>query len=140
MRQPDIRNGKGFVEARNRFKRQLDRTDRGRPDHDRAGRREIMSIQESVIERWRVRIAPTHSVDRPSSRERNWRPRAGTPSQVGELVMHVDYLKKVASLGSAAEKRRYIDNHRQDWDQFPKLPSSGPTSRSVQKSDLVEIT
>jgi len=78
-------------------------------------------ISRSVIERWRVQYRTNALVDRPSSRERqleaeNEKLRA----KVGELVMQMDYLKK---LQAWVQQRKNADTSiitAKNWDQFRK--------------------
>src|SRR5262245_1067873 len=126
----DIRNGKDSSKVRNRIQTSTDRTDRSRPDHHRAGRARSSDIEKrhrtmarSVSQQraGRSAIQPGTPI---GGRERE------APSQGGRTG-HADGLfKKIAGLGSAAEKRRYIDNHRQELGSISKtcqvagLPSS----------------
>src|SRR5262249_23382828 len=116
----DIRNGKDSSKVRNRIQTSTDRTDRSRPDHHRAGR-----ARSSDIEKRHRTMARSVSQQRPGrssiqpgapigGRERE------APSQSGR-ARHADGLfKKIASLGSAAEKRRYIDHHRKELGSISK--------------------
>jgi len=78
-------------------------------------------ISRSVIERWRVQYRKNALVDRPSNRERqleaeNEKLRA----KVGELVMQMDYLKK---LQAWVQQRKNADTSiitAKNWDQFRK--------------------
>jgi transposase len=78
-------------------------------------------ISRTVIERWRVQYRNNALVDRPSSRERqleaeNEKLRA----KVGELVMQMDYLKK---LQAWVQQRKNADTSiitAKNWDQFRK--------------------
>ena len=78
-------------------------------------------ISRSVIERWRAQYRNNGLVDRPSSRERqleaeNEKLRA----KVGELVMQMDYLKK---LQAWVQQRKNADTSiitAKNWDQFRK--------------------
>jgi len=78
-------------------------------------------ISRSVIERWRARYRNNALVDRPSNRERqleaeNEKLRA----KVGELVMQMDYLKK---LQAWVQQRKSADTSiitAKNWDQFRK--------------------
>ena len=87
-------------------------------------------ISRSVIEGWRIHYHNNALVDRPSSRERQLEAENEKLSQGGR-ARHADGpFKKIASLGSAAEKRGYIDNHREELGSISKacqvagLPSS----------------
>src|SRR5712692_5060136 len=128
--EPDIRNGKNPSKVRNRIQTSTDRTDRSRPDHDRAGRARSSDIQKRhrTMARSLPQQRPGRSTIQPrtptGSRERK------APGQGGR-ARHADGpFKKIASLGSAAEKRRYIDNHREELGSVSKacqvagLPSS----------------
>src|SRR6058998_1435576 len=128
--EPDIRNGKNPSKVRNRIQTSTDRTDRSRPDHDRAGRTRSSDIQKR--HRTMARSLPQQRTGRSAIQP-------GTPTGSGERkaqgqggrVGHADGpFKKIASLGSAAEKRRYIDHHREELGSISKacqvagLPSS----------------
>src|SRR5215470_14308291 len=126
----DIRNGKDSSKVRNRIQTTTDRTDRSRPEHHRAGRARSSDIEKRhrTVARSVSQQQPGRSSIQPGTpiggRERE------APSQGGR-VGHADGLfKKIASLGSAAEKRRYIDHHRQELGSISKacqiagLPSS----------------
>src|SRR5436190_8869008 len=128
--EPDIRNGKNPSKVRNRIQTSTDRTDRSRPDHDRAGRTRSSDIQK----RHRT-MARSLSQQRPG--RSSIQPRTPTGSREREAqsqggrTRHADGpFKKIASLGSAAEKRGYIDNHREELGSISKacqvagLPSS----------------
>src|SRR5262249_29163025 len=116
--------------VRNRIQTSTDRTDRSRPDHHRAGR-----ARSSDIEKRHRTVARSVSQQRPGRSSIQ----PGTPiggrereaSSQGGRARHADGLfKKIASLGSAAEKSRYIDHHRQELGSISKacqiagLPSS----------------
>src|SRR5215468_4179994 len=126
----DIRNGKDSSKVRNRIQTSTDRTDRSRPDHHRAGRARSSDIEKRhrtmarSVSQQRAGRSPIQPGTPIGGRERE------APSQGGR-ARHADGLfKKIASLGSAAEKRRYIDNHRQELGSISKacqvagLPSS----------------
>ena len=78
-------------------------------------------ISRSVIERWRVQYRNNALIDRPSNRERqleaeNEKLRA----KVGELVMQMDYLKK---LQAWVQRQKSADTSiitAKNWDQFRK--------------------
>ena len=102
------------------FKRQLiAQIDAGQTTIGQAARDH--QISRSVIERWRVQYRTNRLVDRPSSRERqleaeNEKLRA----KVGELVMQMDYLKK---LQAWVQQRKNADTSiitAKNWDQFRK--------------------
>src|SRR5881296_727999 len=128
--EPDIRNGKNPSKVRNRIQTSTDRTDRSRPDHDRAGRARSSDIQKRhrTMARSLPQQRPGRSTIQPrtpiGSRERKAQGQGGR-------ARHADGpFKKIASLGSAAEKRGYIDNHREELGSISKacqvagLPSS----------------
>src|SRR5215467_12775851 len=126
----DIRNGKDSSKVRNRIQTSTDRRDRSRPDHHRAGR-----TRSSNIEKRHRTVARSISQQRPGRSTIQSRTPIGSrereaPRQGGR-TRHADGpFKKIASLGSAAEKRRYIDHHREELGSISKacqvagLPSS----------------
>src|SRR2546425_7543998 len=127
----DIRNGKNSSKVRNRIQTSTDRRDRRRPDHHRAGRARSSDIpkRHRTMARSLPQQRPGRSSIQPGtptgSRERK------APSQGGR-ARHADgSFKKIASLGSAAEKRRYIDNHREEL---------GSTSKACQVTGLPAST
>jgi putative transposase len=126
----DIRNGKDSSKVRSRIQTSIDRADRSRPSDHRTGR-----TRSSTIEKPRRALA--HSVseqcaDRSSvasgtpvgSRERK------TEGQGWRSGDANGPFKKIASLGSATEKRRYIRDHCEELGSVSKackvtgLPSS----------------
>src|SRR3989441_11707337 len=118
--EPDIRNGKNPSKVRNRIQTSTDRPDRSRPDHHRAGRARSSDIQKRhrTMAHSLPQQRPGRSTIQPrtpiGSRERK------APSQGGR-ARHADGpFKKIASLGSAAEKRGYIDNHREELGSISK--------------------
>ena len=78
-------------------------------------------ISRSVIERWRVRYHNNALVDRPSSRERQLEAENEKhKAKVGELVMQMDYIKK---LQAWVQQRKNADSSiitAKNWDQFRK--------------------
>jgi len=78
-------------------------------------------LSRSLIERWRDQYRNNALIDRPSARERqleaeNEKLRA----KVGELVMQMDYLKK---LQDWVQRRKNADTSiitAKNWDQFRK--------------------
>ena len=78
-------------------------------------------LSRSLVERWRTQYRNNALVDRPSSRERqleaeNEKLRA----KVGELVMQMDYLKK---LQAWVQRQKNADTSiitAKNWDQFRK--------------------
>src|SRR5213594_2684660 len=128
--EPGIRNGKNPSKVRNRLQTSTDRTDRSRPDHRRPSRARSSDIQKR--HRTMARSLPEQRPGRSS-----FQPRTPTGSREREAASqggrarHADGpFKKIASLGSAAEKRGYIDNHREELGSISKacqvagLPSS----------------
>src|SRR5881409_2576557 len=128
--EPGIRNGKNPSKVRNRLQTSTDRTDRSRPDHRRPSRARSSDIQKR--HRTMARSLPEQRPGRSS-----FPPRTPTGSREREAASqggrarHADGpFKKIASLGSAAEKRGYIDNHREELGSISKacqvagLPSS----------------
>jgi transposase-like protein len=102
------------------FKRQLiAQIDAGQISIGQAARDH--QISRSVIERWRAQYRNNALVDRPSNRERqleaeNEKLRA----KVGELVMQMDYLKK---LQAWVQRQKNADTSiitAKNWDQFRK--------------------
>jgi transposase-like protein len=102
------------------FKRQLiaqieaGQTTIGQAAHDH-------QISRSVIERWRVQYRNNALVDLPSNRERQWEAEnEKLRAKVGELVMQMDYLKK---LQASVQQRKNADTSiitAKNWDQFRK--------------------
>src|SRR5262249_7243441 len=131
VEETDIRNGKDSSKVRNRIQTSTDRTDRSRPDHHRAGRARSSDIEKRhrTVARSVSEKRPGGSTTRPPGTPIGGRKREA-PTQGGR-GRHADGLfKKIASLGSTAEKRRYIDHHRQELGSISKacqiagLPSS----------------
>jgi transposase-like protein len=119
-RRPIFAMGKIRRKFETEFKRQLiAQIEAGQTTIGQAARDH--QISRSVIERWRVRYHNNALVDRPSSRERqleaeNEKLRA----KVGELVMQMDYLKK---LQAWVQQRKNVDTSiitAKNWDQFRK--------------------
>src|SRR6059036_594692 len=118
--EPDIRNGKNPSKVRNRIQTSSDRTDRSRPDHRRPGGARSSDIQKRhrTMARSLPQQRPGRSTIQPrtpiGSRERKAQGQGGR-------ARHADGpFKKIASLGSAAEKRGYIDNHREELGSISK--------------------
>jgi len=127
----DIRNGKNSSKVRNRIQTPTNRTDRGRPDHDRAGR-----ARSSDIEKRHRAVARSVPQQRPGgSTIQSGTPTGGREREAprqGRRTGHANGLfKKIAGLGTTAEKRRYIDNHRE------KL---GSVSKACQVAGLAAST
>ena len=130
VKEPDIRNGKNSSKVRGRIQTSTDRADRGRPNDRISGRTRTANLQKSdralarSVSQQRSGRSPIKSGTPVGGRERkaqgqDWRPG------------HADGpYKKIASLGSAAEKRRYIRDHREELGSISKacqisgLPSS----------------
>src|SRR5947207_9083960 len=98
VEEPAIRNGKNSSKVRNRIQTSADRTDRSRPDHDRAGRAGSSDIQkrhrtmaQSVSEQ-RASRSSLQSRTAIGSRERK------AQSQGGRAGYADGLFKKIASL------------------------------------------
>jgi putative transposase len=128
--EPDIRNGKNPSKVRSRIQTSTHRADRGRLSDGGAGRTRSSTIEKSgrtlaqSVSQQRSGRSSVASGTPIRSRKRkaqgqDWRSR------------HADgAFKKIAGLGSAEEKRRYIHNHREELGSVSKacqvtgLPSS----------------
>src|SRR5262249_37291803 len=118
--EPDIRNGKNPSKVRNRIQTSTDRTDRGRRNHGSGG-----GAQASTVAKPHRVLAGSISHQRVGGSSIQ----AGTPVRGRERkaegqdrrpVPADGAYKKIASLGSAEEKRRYIHNHRQELGSISK--------------------
>lgn len=116
----DIRNGKDSSKVRNRIQTSVDRADRSRPDQHRPSGARSSDLEERYrtmarsLSEQRAGRSPLQSGTPIGSRERkvegqSWRTRHADGS-----------FKKIASLGSAAEKRRYIGDHREELGSVSK--------------------
>ena len=109
--EPDIPNGKNPSKIRSRIQTSTDCTDRSRPRDDRASRTRTSTVATGDLQL--ARSVPEKHAGGPSitagaavgSRERE------TQSEDRQLGDGDGAFKKTASLGSAAEKRRYIRDH-----------------------------
>jgi putative transposase len=130
VEEPSIRNGKDSSKVRSRLQTSINRTDRSRGDDRRSGR-----TRASVVQK------PGRAVARSVSKQRAGRSpiESGTPVGGRERKAqgqdrrsgHADgAYKKIASLGSAEEKRGYVRDHREELGSVSKackvsgLPSS----------------
>ena len=123
----DIRNGKNSSKVRSRFQTSTDRADRGGSIDRRTGRTRPADIEE-----------PGRAMARSISKQRSGRSSLKPGAPIGSRKRetqgqdwrsgHADRAyKKTASLGSAAEKRRYIRDHREEL---------GSVSKACQVSKL----
>src|SRR5688500_12198320 len=129
VEEPAIRNGKNPSKVRSRIQTSTDRTDRSRPPDRRSGRARSTDIQK-----------PNRTMARSVSQQRAGRSpiEPGTPIGGRERETqgqdrrsgHADGpYKKIASLGSTPEKRRYIRDHREELGSVSKACQiSGMTS------------
>jgi len=120
IEETDIRNGKDSSKVRSRIQTSTDRRDRGRPPEHRTGRARSSAIEKSGR-------ALAHAV----SQQRSGRSSVTTGTPAGSREREAQgqdwrsgdadgSLKKIASLGSAAEKRRYIGDHREKLGSISK--------------------
>src|SRR5215467_447756 len=112
--EPDIRNGKNPSQIRSRFQTASDRPDRSRPVEFGAGGAGLSDRPQRA-----GTLARAVSPERPGGS--SIEPRAGTGSRERETAGQDRRsgdadgpFKKIADLGSTAEKRRYIRDHRQE--------------------------
>ena len=126
----DIHNGKDSSKIRSRVQTSTHRRDRSRPYDHIPGRTRSSAVKKSGR-------ALAHAV----SQQRSGRSSVATGTPVGSREREAQVqdwrsgdadgpFKKIASLGSAAEKRRYIGDHREELGSISKacqvtgLPSS----------------
>src|SRR5436853_283317 len=118
--EPDIRNGKNPSKIRDRIQTSTGRTNRGRADHPPAGGARASTVAKP--HRVLARTIPPERAGRSSIQTRT---RIGTREREAEVKYprsgHADgTYKKIANLGSAEEKRRYIRDHRQELGSISK--------------------
>ena len=101
------------------FKRQLiAQIEAGEITAQEAARKHQLS--RSLIEYWRDQYRTNALVDRPSKRERQLEAEnEKLKAKIGDLYLQMEHIK-MASLGSAEEKRRYIHHHRQELGSISK--------------------
>ena len=120
VEEPDIRNGKDSSKVRSRIQTSIDRANRGRGHDRRPGGPRSAAVQKSGR-------ALARSVSKQRAGRSSIEP--GTPAGGRERKAqgqnwrsgHADgAYKKIASLGSAEEKRRYIRDHREELGSISK--------------------
>src|SRR5579864_6653765 len=120
VEEPNIRNGKNPSKIRNRIQTSTDRADRGRRNNGSGGGSQASAVAKP--DRVLARSIPHQRAGRSSiqtgtavgSRERE------AEGQDRRSVPADGAYKKIASLGSAEEKRRYIHSHRQELGSISK--------------------
>jgi putative transposase len=120
IEETDIRNGKDSPKVRGRLQTSIDRADRSRGDDRRSGRSRAPAVQKSgrALARSISKQRPGRSTIKPGApiggRERKAQ---GQDWRSGDAD---GAYKKIASLGSAAEKRGYIRDHREELGSVSK--------------------
>src|SRR5436309_7294873 len=118
--EPDIRNGKNPSKIRSRIQTSTDRRDRSRAIDGPGGRAQASAVAKS--DRVLARPIPQQRAGRSSIQAgtrigRREREAQGQNRRPGDAD---GPYKKIASLGSAEEKRRYICDHRQELGSISK--------------------
>src|SRR5262245_302133 len=120
VQETDIRNGKDSSEVRSRFQTPTRRANRSRPTEHGAGRARLStraqragtvasSVSEHHVDRFSIGSGTAVGSREPEAKGQDWRPGdANGP------------FKKIADLGSTAEKRRYIRDHREELGSVSK--------------------
>jgi len=136
--EPNIRNGKkNQTKVRNRIQTSTGHADRGRPVDRAGGCAGASTVAQS--DRILAQTIPQRRTGRSSLEKRT--PIGGREREAqgqGRRPGHADGLfKKIARLGSAQEKRRYIRDHRQELGSISKACQVAglPSSSYYYKSD-----